>query len=228
MKHQLPKLSTTETVLGIAFLFAQMLLIPIAIGLFLLLFRIRVTEAELNALCFGANFVCAIVIFHGYWRRSVRALADRWLSVLGTALKYFVLNYGATILLNILILRLDPDFANANDQSIAAMTADAKWLISICVVLLVPPVEEILYRGIVFGKLYEKSRFWGYFVSVVLFASIHVLGYIGTVSPTRLLLCFLQYVPPGYCLARAYCRSGNLFAPILMHSAINLIAVLLM
>jgi membrane protease YdiL (CAAX protease family) len=55
-----------------------------------------------------------------------------------------------------------------------------------------------------------------------------VIAYIGTLSPMRLLLSLLQYLPAGYCLARAYAKSGSLFAPMLIHATINLIAVLLM
>ena len=228
MKHQLPKLNAAETALGIVFLFAQLLLIPIAIGVILVIFRIAVSEAELNALCFGANFACAAVIFHRYWLQSIKELSEKWSAVISSAVKYFIFYYAATIVVNLLIFQLDPTFSNANDESIAAMSADAKLLISICVVLLVPPVEEILYRGIVFGKLHAISPILAYAISMVLFAAIHVLGYIGTVSPMRLLLCFLQYLPAGYCLARAYAVSGNLFASILIHSTINLIASLLM
>ena len=228
MKHQLPTMTIVETILGLSFLFAQLLVIPIAISLFVLLFQLPISHTELNALCFCTNFACAAVIFRHYWLSSIKALAHKWLLVLGNALKYFIVYYGATLIINYLIYQIDPGFSNTNDENIASMYADSQLLIGICDVLLVPPVEEILYRGIVFGKLYQKSPLLGYTVSILLFGAIHVLSYVGSVSPLQLILCFLQYLPAAYCLARAYAVSGSIFAPILMHSTINLIAALLM
>jgi len=217
-----------ETILGILFLFAQALVIPTVLVLFLLIFRLTVSYAELNILCFSINFACTVVIFFRYWLKSFKDLSQKWKSVLVNAVKYFLIYYGASVLINLLITHLDPEFTNANDNTIAEMIAESRLLISICVVLLVPPVEEILYRGIVFGRLYAKKPLLGYLVSIFLFAAIHVVSYIGTMPFSQLLLAFLQYLPAGYCLAKAYSKSGSLFAPILIHAAINLIAVLYM
>ena len=45
---------------------------------------------------------------------------------------------------------------------------------------------------------------------------------------SALLLSLLQYIPISFCLARAYAETGNLFAPILIHTINNFIAVLSM
>ena len=42
------------------------------------------------------------------------------------------------------------------------------------VVLLAPFVEEVLFRGLVFGCLKEKSRIFAYILSCALFAFLHV------------------------------------------------------
>jgi membrane protease YdiL (CAAX protease family) len=93
-------------------------------------------------------------------------------------------------------------------------------------VVLVPIVEETLYRGLIFGLL--PKRILRYAVSVGAFCAIHVMGYIGYYEPLHLLLCFMQYIPAGLVLAYAYERSGSIFAPILIHMAINGIAMLFM
>ena len=36
-----------------------------------------------------------------------------------------------------------------------------------------------------------------------------------------LLLCFLQYLPAGYCLAWCYANTGTIVTPILMHMIVN-------
>ena len=54
---------------------------------------------------------------------------------------------------------------------------------------------------------------------------IHILGYIGQYAPLELFMAFLQYLPAGMCLAWSYIRGDTLFAPILIHAAVNYIAI---
>ena len=53
------------------------------------------------------------------------------------------------------------------------------------------------------------------------FALVHVVGYIGNASALTLLLCFVQYLPAGYCLAWCYQNTGTILTPILMHMLVN-------
>ena len=82
-----------------------------------------------------------------------------------------------------------------------------------------------LTRGLVFGALHPRSRMLAYIVSTLFFSFIHVMGYIGSFSASVLLLCFLQYIPAGVMLAWAYEYSGSILAPILIHTAVNAIAI---
>ena len=127
-------------------------------------------------------------------------------------------------LLNILIYTLSPGFVNFNDVTVALMIRENPAL-ALCVILLVPVAEETLYRGLLFRGLYGKNAVFAYLASMVFFAAIHVAGYIGTLSPLHLLLSFLQYLPAGYCLCFAYRHSGTILCPILIHMAINAMAV---
>ena len=66
----------------------------------------------------------------------------------------------------------------------------------------------------------------GYVVSMVVFAAIHTVGYVESEEPVILLLCFLQYLPAGYCLCWCYRQSGNILSPILMHILFNASSIL--
>ena len=101
-------------------------------------------------------------------------------------------------------------------------------LMSIGTVLLVPVVEEMLFRGVLFGRLYQKNCFLAYALSTILFSCIHIVGYLGVYAPTDLFLSFLQYVPAGICLAWSYAKSGCIWAPILIHIAVNQVGTLSM
>ena len=77
-----------------------------------------------------------------------------------------------------------------------------------------------------FRNLYKTSPIAAYLVSMGVFAAIHVVGYIGSFSPLHLLLCFVQYLPAGFCLAWCYRQTGTLLAPVIMHTLVNTVSVL--
>ena len=55
--------------------------------------------------------------------------------------------------------------------------------------------------------------------------AIHVLGFIGKYSALELVMAVLQYLPAGLSLAWAYTKSDTIFAPIVIHACINLVAI---
>ena len=142
---------------------------------------------------------------------------------------YGVLGYlGAKALgelLGILTLLLYPDFSNINDQTIISMLRDDSRLIIWGTVLLVPVVEELFFRGLIFRNLHSKNQAAAYLVSMILFSLIHVAGYIGAYSPLHLFLCFLQYLPASFCLCWCYCQTGTIITPMVMHAVTNAMSV---
>jgi membrane protease YdiL (CAAX protease family) len=140
----------------------------------------------------------------------------------------FAVYYGLTRGLDALIRWVEPDFYNVNDAGFAAYSRSHYLLTALGAVVMVPLAEETLYRGLVFGALHQKSRLLAYIISTLLFSFIHVMGYIGPFPAPMLLLCFLQYIPAGVMLAWAYEYSGSILAPVLIHTAVNTIAILSM
>ena len=91
-----------------------------------------------------------------------------------------------------------------------------------------PVAEECLFRGIVFRGIYDRSHILAWIVSAGLFALVHVIGYFGSAAPLTLLLCFLQYIPAGICLAASYRLSGSILSPILIHAAVNFVGMMIL
>jgi membrane protease YdiL (CAAX protease family) len=85
--------------------------------------------------------------------------------------------------------------------------------------------EESLHRGLIFGSLYVKSHMAAYILSTMIFAAVHVMGYVGIYSARDTALAFVQYIPAGLALAWAYRKSGSIFAPMLMHATINCVSL---
>lgn len=184
--------------------------------------------AQINFLYFCINLAVSAGIFRKFLANTYKAALDRIGTVLLVAVGGFVAYFILTAIVSSLILAIEPDFSNVNDQNISDISRDHYVLTTIGTVFLVPTAEELLHRGAVFGGLYRKNRVVAYLVSIILFALVHISGYIGYFEPKLLALCFLQYVPAGLCLAASYEVSGCIVTPILIHTAVNAIGMLAM
>ena len=229
MKKQLSvPMTRHETILGYGYLAFQLLVLPSLLQFVSNILPKPFTNAEINFLFFAINFIATTVVF----RKFLAENGKRFLSDPGSVLLksiygfigYWVISYAV----GIAILRIYPDFYNVNDSAIDAMTKENMALISFGTTLLAPVAEELLFRGLIFRGFYNKKPLLGYLVSALAFACIHVVGYIHQYEPIHLALCLVQYLPAGICLAWAYAKTDNIFAPILMHIAINQIGIFTM
>lgn len=186
------------------------------------------SEAELNLVFFCMNFVSIWIIFRRYLIGSAKIALKAPLRCISTAALGFCAYWFSNMVIGIFITTLYPDFLNLNDQSILEMSRGSFFIMAIGTVLLVPVVEEVLYRGLIFHTLYNRNRITAYAVSSAIFSLIHIAGYITLYSPTALLLSFIQYIPAGLCLGWAYARADSVWAPILIHTLVNLIGILSM
>ena len=114
---------------------------------------------------------------------------------------------------------------NLNDMTIAASINAAPRLTALIIVFLAPFVEEVLFRGLVFGCLKEKSRVAAYVISCVLFAFMHVWTFALSSWDWSYLILMLQYLVPGLVFAWAFDHSGTLWTSILLHATVNALAL---
>ena len=216
-----PTLRRDETQLGWIYFVFQLLLLPSILTSLNALLPAPFSKAEVNFTYFLLNFMAMIWIFHRFLGASFRVMTGHPIVfcqaiVLGL-FSYWVTSVATTWALH----QLDPGFVNRNDASIAAMTRGSYYLMAVGTALLVPPVEECFYRGLMFRNLYKTSPIAAYLVSMAVFSLVHILGFIGSASPLSLLLSFVQYLPAGLWLAWTYTKADTIFAPIVMHGLIN-------
>ncbi len=210
---------------GWRFLLFQLAFLGFFLALGLELLGLRVSDAGFNLLYYMCSLAAVLIIFHRFLWESLRQAPKRLISILLALVIGYVATRVLSIGVNMLVFRLNPQFTNSNDQSIAEISRQSLLLTGIVTVLLAPVVEEVLYRGAVFGSLYRRNKVAAYLVSMTLFGFAHVSGYIGVVPPMMLLLAFLQYLPAGLCLAGAYQLTGSLLTPIFIHAALNAVAI---
>lgn len=221
-------MSRGQRIFGICYLLAQQFALPYLLVVIVLFFRLPVSDLWLNFSFFLVNFLVVVTVFARFLGKDLRILGKQlWTSTV-TCITGFMLYWATNMLLSICIAIYLPNFSNANDANIQSMADQQFSLMFIGTVLLVPTVEETLFRGVIYGSLQGRSRALACILSTVLFAAIHVVGYVGTTAPLDLLVSFLQYVPAGLCLSWAYAQSGTIFVPILIHTAVNLLGMLAM
>ena len=216
-----PQLSRNETIAGWSYYAFSMLALPILLQYANAALSSPLNEARLNFVFYAANFTAVCLIFHRFLKLNLQIALRRIFPVLWYALLAYLGNSALTGILTNLLKVIAPGFANVNDMSISAMAGQELTLMAIGTVFLVPVAEEVFYRGLMLRHLAGKSRTLAYCVSMGVFALVHVVGYIGVYKPLTLLLCFIQYLPAGYCLAWCYSNTGTIITPILMHMIVN-------
>lgn len=218
-------LTGQETLRGFVYLAFQMLVLPSFLAWSNTQLAQPLNDAQLNFVFYMVNFIAMLLIFHDYLGRSMthalRHLADLCQAVILGFVAYYACRQATTWLIGLLV----PSFINYNDSAIAAMSRGNAFLMLIGTVVLVPPFEECIYRGVIFRSLYSKNHTAAYILSMVVFAIIHILGYLGTYTPLEILMATLQYLPAGLCLAWAYVKADNIFASIIIHAAVNYITI---
>ena len=223
-----PKLTPNETVFGFIYFLLQLIVIP---GIFLavnMMLPNPMSEAMINVWFFAMNFLVVLILFRKYLKKNLFTVRTAPWQVLRWAGVGLLIYMAGNAIFSVLTTVLFPDFANINDAAIMDMVQEHFGLMTLGTVVFVPLAEECFYRGLIFRTLYERSPFWAYALSMTIFSLAHVAGYVTMADFGTLLLCFLQYLPAGFGLAWCYRRSGCIYAPVLVHMAVNQTGMLLM
>ena len=219
-------MSKQERIIGSCYLAFQQFVLPWLLSSVFGLLPFAVSNVWLNLCYFVINFCAVLWIFRRFLKRSMNAVPKHFWRFLGVSVAGFVLYWFSNMALTALIGLFFPGFANINDTTVAALAGSNIYIMAIGTVILVPVVEEVLFRGVIFGAFSARKKIAAYALSTLIFAFIHVMGYIGSFPPVTLILCFLQYIPAGLCLAWAYEASGSIFSPSLIHTVVNALGIL--
>lgn len=229
-KKNLPShLTDFEKLAGIILLLIYLIVLPFFGGAITdwigTLLGISITRAASNVICFYILFCAAVLIFHSFLYQTgqtfVRGM-ERCFKTLGLAL---VLYYGLNEIFYRLTNLLWNNLTNLNDTALTTQLTAAPRMMAIVVIFLAPFLEELLFRGLIFGWLREHSRVVAYVASCVLFALLHVWQYALVNQDISYLLLMAQYIVPGFIFTWAYDHSGSLWTSIGTHAAVNALAV---
>ena len=210
---------------GFCYFAFQLLLLPELLTLLNARLSHPLSEAELNFVFYMINFIAVLLIFHDFLSCAAVQAARHPAYLCQAIILGLAAYYACLLATDWIVGLLVPSFSNYNDAAIISMRQENRFLVLIGTVILVPTVEECFFRGLVFRNLYGKSKWAAYLVSMLAFAMIHILGYVGQYTPLELLMAVLQYLPAGLCLAWSYTKADTIFAPIVIHAAVNFITL---
>ena len=224
-KKTSPYMTPGEQVAGTVFFVIYLVVLPFVTGrlfrLAELLLDVTISQALQNVIYYYVLFAVTLLIFHKFLARTCRNLADN----LGVACQTLLVGLVGLYGLNELVYRLSnlviTNRTNLNDTTISAQIQDAPRVTLLIVIFLAPFVEEVLFRGLVFGNLKSKSRAVAYLLSCLLFALLHVWQFAVVKQDITYFLLMVQYLVPGLVLAWAYEHSGTLWTSIAIHAAAN-------
>ncbi|MBQ9330768.1 MAG: CPBP family intramembrane metalloprotease [Oscillibacter sp.] len=218
-----------EQIAGVVFFVIYLLVLPLTARTLFhwaeALLDVSPSRSTENALYYYILFAVTLVIFHKFLSATSRRLADNFGEAVKTAAIGLVALYGLNELMYRVTGALLANRTNLNDTAISARIDGAPHMTGLIVIFLAPFVEEVLFRGLVFGNLKGRSRLLAYAVSCFLFSLLHVWQFalVGR-DITYFLLC-LQYLVPGLVLCWVYDHSGTLWASIAVHAGANALAV---
>jgi len=93
-------------------------------------------------------------------------------------------------------------------------------------VVLAPAYEELLFRRVLFGRLWKAGRPWlGMLLSSLAFALVHEIPGTSANGPAEIAQLWLVYGGMGAAFCWLYQRTGTLWAPIAAHGLNNAVAL---
>jgi len=218
-------MSPNEKRLGWLYLPLHLLVLPILLNLYASLGG-RLSTIAINVVYYSLGLVYVLVLLRRYLRAEFERLMDNklgaFITLVITYFFYVAMAYVTLFLLSALLGDVD----NPNNEAVYDMSGGGFGPVFAVSVFMAPIVEEVLFRGVVFGTLRTRSRLAAYAVSVLLFSLYHVWQYALGYRDAALLIYGLQYVAPAIALAWCYERSGSLWPGILFHMITNAVAML--
>ena len=225
-KSSLPiSLTHAETRNGFIYMAISLIALPWLLSECNAFLAAPLSQGKVNFIYYFLNFAVMVWLCRKFLGQSLKYALKIPFPVIWYGILGYLGSKALGELVGILTMLIYPSFSNVNDATITTMLQEDAQLIILGTVLLVPVVEELFFRGLIFRNLHGKNQVAAYLVSMVLFSLLHVVGYIGAYSPLHLLMCFLQYLPASFCLCWCYCQTGTIITPIIMHALTNAMSV---
>lgn len=220
-----PQLTRDEQVKGFIFFALYFLVFPVLkMGVewvFDHFFGLFLSEAMSAAVYYYIMGVLTMVVFWSFLKNALTIFADFLMENLLAIITGLVGGLAFQFLVNLLPWPVE----NPNVASWAEQYAYSYGATIIIVVVLMPTIEEVLFRGLVFGSLRRYSRAMAWVASVLLFMIYSVWTFAVAYGDIRYMVLAFQYLPMALALTWCYDRGGSIWSAALLHAIFDAIAL---
>ncbi len=213
------KMTDTESRLGLVFFLLYLFLFPYlnAWAQKLMPGDGETPVAEANVVYYALIFTACLFLFWNFLRSDFRELLD-WLP---ENLFGFLAGLLSAGVLRLLLLLLPFPVSDPIPEQYAAEFSAAPTPTLVLILLLIPLVEETLFRGLLFGQFRGYSRALAYALSVGLYALAAVWRYALERGDARYLLLSVLYLPMAAACTWCYDNGGSVWSAAALHAALN-------
>ncbi len=215
------RMTQTQTLLSWIYLLVHAAALPLLLRLLQTYTPDPIDEPTLNLIYYAFGIVFCLTATFTFLRRSFDVLVDHIRLCLLTILLGLMIDYALSGVAALALLLVDGMLENPNNATVMELAGQNNGTVKAIAIFLAPIVEEVLFRGAVFGSVRGRSRVWAYVVSALLFSLYHVWQYAAAYGDLRMLLYALQYLPVSIVLAWCYERSGSIWTSIFFHMGFN-------
>ena len=223
------RMNHTERVAGGIFFLVYLLVLPLLVNKVFafvgVLLGTEISDSLANVLYYYTIFAVTVLLFHSYIGKMTGRFLGNLNRSIGTYFAGLLGFYGANELFYRLTHVIFGSHTNLNDMTIAAQINSAPRMTALIVIVLAPFIEEVLFRGLVFGTIRENSRPVAYAVSCALFAFLHVWTFALSNWDLGYFVLMLQYLVPGIVFAWAYEYSGTIWTAVALHATVNALSL---
>ncbi len=215
------RMTRMQTLFTWIYLLLHVAVLPLLLGLYQTYSPDQTSDAALNLVYYAVGVVFCLTVTLSFLRSGFDVLVENFRLCLLTMVLGLMIDYALSGAAALVLLLVDGVLDNPNNATVMELAGTDAGTVKAIAIFLAPIVEEVLFRGAVFGSIRPRSRVWAYVISVLAFSLYHVWQYAAAYSDPTLLLYALQYIPVSIVLAWCYERSGCIWTGIFFHMGFN-------
>ncbi len=225
-KQQNQYMSSRERARGWMFLAVFVLVLPLLMGIFQRLIGGILPIAEASVIYYLLSVSIMFLLFWAYLKNNFQLLLNNLSKSLFFSFSGLI---GAT-LLQIPIMLIPYPVNNPNTVIYPEQLSLSPFATILILIGLMPVVEEVLFRGLIFASIHPYSRFVSWIASCVAYCLFAVWQFVFSYNQTdlRYLLLAIQYLPMSIALTWCYEQAGTIWSSVILHATFNAISLFFM
>ena len=152
------QMTGTQTVLGWLYLAVHVAALPLLLRLLLRFSPDPIDEATLNLIYYCVGIVFCLTVMLRFLRLGFDRLVENLRLCILTMALALMIDYALSGIAALVLLLIDGAVENPNNDAIMELAAENSGTVKAIAIFLAPIVEEILFRGVIFGSIRTRSR----------------------------------------------------------------------